>query len=44
MKLNNLFSILFFTTVVFLATSQNSYSQISQFGGPNRNGIFLKSD
>jgi len=40
MKLNNLFSILLLAIVAVLATHQKSNSQISQFGGPNRNGVY----
>jgi len=40
MKLNSLISILIFATVAILVTSQESNSQISQFGGPTRNGVY----
>ncbi len=40
MKLNKFFLIFFYVTGVFLFTSQKAYSQISQFGGPNRNGVY----
>lgn len=35
-----LFLFLILATGVFLAPSRESHAQISQFGGPNRNGIF----
>lgn len=40
MKLNKIFLILFFVTGVVLVLSQKTYSQISQFGGLNRNGVY----
>jgi len=40
MRFTNNFLSLIFTTVVFLFPSQKSFAQISQFGGPNRNGVY----
>ena len=42
MYLNNIYVFLFWASL-FVLTIQESYSQISQFSGPNRNGVYPES-
>lgn len=39
-RFHNLMVFVLFTAIIILASPQQSYSQISQFGGLNRNGVY----